>query len=179
MKYFTKALWRGAQQLEPEAAARNRAAWQEAFREYRAELETVKAHLDQYAAEFFTEADLHDGELLEFQVLDGSRPKPLAESSQPWVAIGGYPVRVKLAVLDADDRFLWRVEYRVVRRITLDYPSDDPMFGHSDSGFGDWGYHELSDAGGGFLRHEVLFRSGSSVVLEFRECGVECVQART
>jgi hypothetical protein len=37
----------------------------------------------------------------------------------------------------------------------------------------DWGYHELSDAGDGFLRHEVLFSSGAIVLVEFRDLSVE------
>ena len=178
MKYFTKALWIGAQQLAASSADENHALWQKAIREYRAELETIKGRLPRDALKFFTEADLHDGELLEFQVLDGSRPAPLGQPSDPWARVGGYPVRVKLTVLDASDRFVWRVEYRVVRRAILDFPTDAPLFGHADGGFGDWGYDELSDAGDGFLRHEVLFSSGSNLLPEFRDCAVECAEAR-
>jgi hypothetical protein len=38
------------------------------------------------------------------------------------------------------------------------------------------GYHEISDAGGGFLGHEVLFSSGATVLLEFRDLSVERVE---
>jgi len=51
----------------------------------------------------------------------------------------------------------------------LPYPSEDPLLFYSGDGFEDWGYHELSDAGDGFLRHEVLFSSGSVVLIEFRD----------
>jgi hypothetical protein len=41
------------------------------------------------------------------------------------------------------------------------------------NGFEDWGYHELNDAGDGFLRHEILFSSGAVVLIEFRAVSVE------
>jgi hypothetical protein len=37
------------------------------------------------------------------------------------------------------------------------------------------GYHELSDAGDGFLRHEVLLSSGAVLLVEFRDVSVERV----
>jgi hypothetical protein len=46
-------------------------------------------------------------------------------------------------------------------------------------GFGDWGYHELSDAGGGFLRHEVLFATGVILLFEFKELDVSFSARRT
>jgi hypothetical protein len=82
MKYLTKALWTGAQQPAASGADENHAVWQKALREYRAELETIKHRLAQDALKFFTDANLHDGELLEFQVLDGSRPAPPGQPSQ-------------------------------------------------------------------------------------------------
>jgi hypothetical protein len=33
---------------------------------------------------FFAEADIHDAELLDVRVIDGSRPVPLGEPARPW-----------------------------------------------------------------------------------------------
>jgi hypothetical protein len=41
--------------------------------------------------------------------------------------------------------------------------------------FDDWGYDEFGDAGEGYLRHEILFSSGSIVLVEFRHLSVERV----
>jgi hypothetical protein len=56
-----------------------------------------------------------------------------------------------------------------LRQVLIDYPSQDPLFYSSGEGFGDWGYDELSDAGDGFLRHEILFATGSVIAFEFKE----------
>jgi len=63
----------------------------------------------------------------------------------------------------------WKVSYNTVRRVMIDFPSEQPLFYQQGEGFGDWGYHELTDAESGFLRHEVLFASGAVLLFEFRE----------
>jgi hypothetical protein len=79
------------------------------------------------------------------------------------------PGSVDLSVLDAWDKLVWRLSYKTVRRILVDYPTEQPLFYREGNGFGDWGYHELTDAGSGFLRHEVLFRTGAVLLFEFAE----------
>jgi hypothetical protein len=178
MRYFTKTLWVGAQQYAGSAHDENYQQWQKAFREYQAQLDAMKNRLPANAYQFFSGADIHDGELLELRVADGSRPAPPGDPAQRWNSVGGHPVRAKLTVLDAYDLFVWYLEYRLVRRLVVDFPSDEPIFNHEAGGFGDWGYHELTDAGDGFMRHEVLFRSGATLLVEFRDIVVESVPAR-
>jgi hypothetical protein len=125
--------------------------------------------LSQDAYSFFKGFDLHDGELFELRLIDGSRPAPLSAPARPWKTVMSYPVNVRLAVLDATDQFLWHLSYSNVRRVVIDYPSDEKLFYQQGEGFGDWGYHELTDAGNCFLRHEVLFRSGSALIVEFKD----------
>ena len=78
-------------------------------------------------------------------------------------------MQVRLEVLDAYDKIVWYLRYMNVRRVVVDFPTQEPLFYSAGEGFGDWGYHELSDAGGGFLRHEVLFASGAVLLFEFKE----------
>lgn len=125
------------------------------------------------AFRFFADADVHDGELMDLQVIDGSRPAPPDQAVRPWVTRTDHPVVVTLTVLEATDRRLWTLTYRGVRRARVDYLNDEGLFPLEGSGFGDWGYHELGDAGSGFLRHEVLFRSGSTLLFEFTDVEVE------
>jgi hypothetical protein len=75
--------------------------------------------------------------------------------------------------MDANDAFVWRLSYESVRRVLIHYPTEAPLFHGDGDGFGDWGYHELTDAGDGFLRHEVLFASGSVLLVEFKEFAIE------
>ena len=79
-----------------------------------------------------------------------------------------------LRVLDAWDRYVWTLRYRGVRRIEVRFSGDSKWGG----GFQDWGYHELTDAGDGVLRHEILFRSDSTLLVEFEQVGVERSDAR-
>jgi hypothetical protein len=62
-----------------------------------------------------------------------------------------------------------------LRRLAIDFPTDEPLFYREGAGFGDWGYHELTDAGDGCMRHEVLFSSGAVLLFEFKEVVVTCV----
>lgn len=162
MKYFTPELWASWQEPgysppPPEA---------DPFLLYRRELEGLRDRVPPEPFAFFADADVHDGELLSFAILDGNRPAPLGEPSRPWHSSDEFPVRVELRVLDARDEWLWTISYSGVRRVHVQY--DRPLEPFGGFGFEDWGYHELSDAGDGFLRHEVLFRSDSVLLVEFR-----------
>jgi hypothetical protein len=168
MKYFTPSMWLGSQGSGDE----NHQKWELAFQEYRQQLAALRGRLSDEAFSFFDEADIHDGELLNFRIVDGSRVAPLSYPAKPWAASMNYPVRVELVVLDAMDEFVWHLSYSVLRRVVVDYPGQETLFYQEGEGFGDWGYHELTDAGNGFLRHEVLFASGSTLAVEFRGLAV-------
>lgn len=169
MRFFTRELWLGAQRWKDKD---NHLHWDRAFADYRAQLETLRTRLAAEAFEFFADADIHDGELLELTIVDGSRPAPLGSPPRPWGRSTDHPVRVTLTALDANDAFVWRLSYEGLRRVLIDYPTDPPLFHNDGDGFGDWGYHELTDAGGGFLRHEILFASGSVLLFEFKAIAV-------
>jgi hypothetical protein len=152
--------------------------WQQAFREYREQLATLRSRLNEDAYSFFDNADVHDGELLELRVVDGSRPPPLSEPRRPWDTVCNYPVKAEITVLDAFDQFVWTISYSSLRRTTIDYPGAEPLFYRTGEGFGDWGYHELTDAGDSFLRHEILFATGSILMFEFKHVAVRKAPAR-
>ena len=109
--------------------------WDQAFKDYRQQLAGLRDRLDEGAYAFFDTADVHDGELLEWRILDGSR---LANS---WQAQANNPVEVKLSVWDAYDQFVWRLAYSGARKATADFPGEELMIVQSGEGFGDWGYH--------------------------------------
>jgi hypothetical protein len=91
---------------------------------------------------------------------------------------GPYRLRVELSVVEWT-KIQWTLRYAGLRRIVVDFPSESPLFYYPGRGFEDWGYHELSDAGDGFLRHEILFSSGSTVLVEFRDLTLERVDRPT
>jgi hypothetical protein len=168
MQYFTKELWLGMQR--PSSAEASQRDWDRRLSEYRTSLSNLRDRLPAAVMFFFEEADVHDGHLAEFRVAqpvfdrwDGS---PDTE----------HPVLVDLVVAEDGGRGVWRVKYSNIRRVAVDYPSDAPLFPIGGEGFGDWSYHELTDAGDGFLRHEVLFATGATLLVEFGDAAVERVE---
>ncbi len=152
--------------------------WERAWRDYSRQLETLREKVSEDTYSFFDAADVHDGELLELRLTDASRSDPLWDHSSPWQMVT-FPVNAELAVLDAADQFVWHVSYAKMKRIAIDYPGGQTLFYQTGEGFGDWGYHELTDAGDGFLRHEILFATGSAIVFEFKEIAVKKTPAHS
>jgi hypothetical protein len=70
-------------------------------------------------------------------------------------------------------REAWTLRYTAIRRIVVDFPSKAPLSYQDGEGFGDVGCHELTDCGGGFFRHEILFSSGATLLFEFRDVDVQ------
>lgn len=155
MQYFTKDLWESAQ--EPGKLHEYDSNWQTAYEKYLQQLAGLRDRIGIDAYSFFAEADLHDGIFVKLELEGGS--------SETYSC----PVSAKLIAMDASRNLEWRMSYGALRRVVIDYPSDTPLFYSPGEGFGDWGYHELTDAGDGFLRHEILFATGSGILFEFRE----------
>ena len=109
---------------------------------------------------------------MSLEIRDGSRPAPRSAPARPWASSRPDPVSVHLSVLDAVERTVWSLRHTSVRRARIDFPSDDPLFYAAGSAFGDLAYHELTDAGDGFLRHEFMFATGSMATFEFRDVEV-------
>jgi hypothetical protein len=177
LKYFTRDYWLSLQKrgYTPPPPGRD------PFQLYRAELETLRHRVDREAFEFFAEADVHDGELLDLTVKDGNRPAPLGEPAREWTSQPGFPIRVVLRVIDAADRLVWTLRYSEVRNLKINYSAEADLFPSGSGGgfgFGDWGYHELRDAQSGFLAHEVLFATGATLLIEFRGVAVTSEAAR-
>lgn len=166
MQFFTKELWSHARDAHSE--------WQRAIDKYLSQLENLRERLSIETFRFFSGDDLHDGELLEISVVDGSRPAPLHAPRRPWLSPRNHPVKAVVTALDANEKYVWVLSYENVRRILVDYPSDAPLFHSEGEGFGDWAYHELTDADGGFLRHEILFATGATLLLEFKSVDLRC-----
>ena len=166
MKYFTKDYWLRLQDLSN--SERNDREWEQLLVAYRENLSTLRSRLSPEAMAFFDDANVHDGHLAEFRI---GQQSPLT----PWDGSPDteHPVTVQLTVRDATGHAAWLLKYSNVRRVVVDYPSEAELFPIGGEGFGDWGYHELTDAGGGFLRHEVLFATGATLLVEFGSIQVD------
>ena len=168
MKYFTKEIWRGHN-------SRRKADWayeqsELNSREYARQLEELRPALTEETYRFFTTESLHDGRLLDFTA--GDRIDFDVQGPDRF-DINTHNPSVRMRVLGANLDVLYTLSYAGVKRALFDYPTDDPLFHEEGRHIGDWGYDELTDAGGGYLRHEVLFASGTSVLVEFRQFSYE------
>jgi hypothetical protein len=178
MKYFTKELWSDLQDVDKGHAADEQ--WRAALVDYRAQLQALQPRLSALAFEFFADAAVHDGTLQHFRIGDrDSETAPVLvrrpRGDEEWYS-RDYPVVVDLQVAEGGGPTRWHLAYRYVRRVLADFPTERPLFYDDGDGFEDWGYHELTDAGDAFLRHEVLFSSGATLLTEFREITVTKVE---
>lgn len=161
MKYFTKKLWTGR---PANLFTQDAAGWDKARRAYWKQLAALRPQFPPDVFAFFERADIHEGELLHIDVADGPRA-----GAQP----GNHPVRVELVLQDVYERLAWTLRYASVRRVVIDFPSAAPLAYRDGDGFGAIGFHELGACGGGFYRHEILFASGATLLVEFRDVAVE------
>src|SRR5271167_1809465 len=64
-------------------------------------------------------------------------------------------------------------EYKDIDRVEVNYPGKLKLFPISFfSNLGDWGYDELTSVANGLLRHEILFSSGATITINFRQVSV-------
>lgn len=164
MKYFTKELWLGYN-------SRSDAEMQHAFeqgeqnrQEYARQLEQLQPRLTEEAYRFFTSENLHDGRLLAFSAGDSLGHDVNADKFN----INAHETSVEMRVLGANLDVLYTLRYKNPRKVLFDYPSEQPLFHEEGRHIGDWGYDELTAADDHYLRHEVLFASGTTILIEFK-----------
>jgi hypothetical protein len=83
-------------------------------------------------------------------------------------------LRIRLFVLsDAVDQHCHILDYRDVKRIDVNFPGKVQLFPIGmNTNFGDWGYDELTSPKKGLFHHEILFSSGATIAIEFRDVSV-------
>lgn len=163
MELITKRHWRGWN-------TRDEAEWDwatksadENFKLYAERLVKLRPRLKERNYRFF-EDGLHDARLISFTIGDGlhidfSRDKDASISDF-------YRTSVEVKVLNADFDAFYVLKYGKVSKSVFDFPSDDPLWGKN---IDDWGYDELSVVDEKVLRHEVLFSSGTTMLIEFEK----------
>lgn len=166
MKYFTKELWLGHNSSSDAERQRAYEQSQRNTAEYYRQLELLQPRLSKKVYRFFTRVSLHDGRLLAFRTGDSlNRDIHGLEKYD----INVHNVAVEMRVLGANMDVLYTLGYEKVRKVLFDYPSDEPLFHGEARHIGDWGYDELTAVDDQWLRHEVLFASGTTILIEFKD----------
>jgi hypothetical protein len=163
MKYFKKELWKA---FNDDSIPFDKAwkEWNENSTAYKRQLKKTCSKLKSSAQTFFNDIGLlHDGKLLRFEGGDLINFS-ISKKIDPY-----YP-EVKIFVVSDQSR-LFVIRYKNVKRILFDFPSEKTLFGPDT--IGDWGYDELTIAGSKLFRHEILFSSGATILVECSEIVVQ------
>ena len=170
MKYFTKKLWAGYNSRSDTEGRRALEQGERNRQEYARQLEQLRPRLSEESYHFFIAENLHDGRLLAFTAGDCMGHD--AHGAKKF-DINVHNPSVELRVFGANLDVLYVLRYTGVRRALFDYPSEEPLFHHEGGHIGDWGYDELTAADELYLRHEVLFASGTTILIEFKHFSYE------
>lgn len=165
MKYFTKEMWLGWNCSDNTESQRAYDRSERNFREYSHQLKQLEPRLSKRNYCFFSKENLHDGRLLTFTVGDGLEHA----AEQTRFNINRHDTTVKMSVLGPNLDILYTLTYRKPRRVVFDYPTTTPLFHEVGDHIGDWGYDELTAADDNYLRHEILFASGTTILIEFKQ----------
>jgi len=161
MKYFKKEFWAAMNSDNKDEIAKADADWDRNLADYQKQLEQLRPRLSASASRFFSKVGLHDGTLLSFSLGD-------ALDSTEEIPISRRKTRVRMKVTSGYNGATYTLNYSGIRHIIVDFPSKNPLFYELGGSFGSWGYDELTDAGDGFFRHEILFGSGATITIEFQ-----------
>jgi hypothetical protein len=115
--------------------------------------------------EFFGDAlVLHEGKRMRFEAGD----QISAPTSK--YAKGNHGSQVRLYVLsDCVEQRCYILRYKEVSQIDLSLPGKTILFPSCGDDFNHWGYDELSLRDRGIFRHEILFASGATILIEFQQ----------
>ena len=165
MKYFTPQLWTAFNGSRRESAFK---LYDRRLQSYMKQLQAVIPRLNPEARAFFREACLlHDCTLARLEVGDHI-DHPDQRLSQD--KINRRRASVRLTVLTEDAKDVYTLRYVDVTRVEVSFPGEKVLFPVGRySNFGDWGYDELTVTRNGRFRHEVLFASGSTIMIEFEK----------
>ncbi len=168
-------MWLGFNSPHSKAAL---GTWDHRFEAYQKNLKSILPELNSGARRFFQNAlVLHDGTLTRMEVGDrigdaeGKTTRGIASRRR---------LTVRLFVLsDRVDQHCYLLEYKDIGRIELNYPGKMKLFpAGMFSNLGDWGYDELTSVGNGLFRHEILFSSGATICIDFRQVSVRRKHAK-
>jgi hypothetical protein len=162
MEIITKEHWRGWNSQDKEIRDWAMKSSNENFKIYAERLEKLRPRLKERNYQFFING-LHDGRIIAFSVGEGLHldllKNPLLDINKDFSK-----THVQIKVVDSYFEAIYDLKYEQVSKVIFDFPSDSPLWGNS---IGDWGYDEISEIDEKTLRHEVLFSSGTTILIEF------------
>lgn len=161
MKYFTPKLWADYNSSVRSVWKKADKQWGRNVKSYVRQLKKILPKLSRNARRFFGKVDLHDGELLLISMGD------ILTFLKKWIKVRTNFIEIK--VLHSESLELYILSYSGIRNYKIEYSSCSPIYDERDPYIlGDWGYDELTMTKDKWLKHEILFGSGATIILEFK-----------
>ena len=158
MKYFTKQIWLGYNSPNKKLAEKARKQADRRRKAYWKYIDSICPQLPQRTARYFRTMSLHDGSLMAIRMQEFVRNNRFKRNNF-----------VEMEVEHPEMNYDYTLRYSDVSKFRIDYPSETPLWCDEPSyTFGTWGYDELFLMKNGLLRHEILFESGATILLEFK-----------
>jgi hypothetical protein len=168
MQYFTRQQHEEYNSTDPDIVAAAKAEFNRSCELYRRQFNALKHRLPNDVWTFFDSVSLHDGTLLALRVGDDVDKRYPTYGS---VIVNKRQLSVELEVLNHDETWLFAVRYERLHRVAFDFPTADPWYlRFADRGsnpIDDWMADEVTAVDEKVLRHEVLFSSGATLLLDF------------
>jgi hypothetical protein len=173
MKYFTREQHDGYNSNDRHTAAATAEQFKLSCELYRRQLDELKSRLNEDSWVFFDSVSLHDGTLLAVRIGDDIDKRFPDYKTR---LVNRRRLSVEVEALNYDETRLYTLRYEGLHRVQLDFPSSEPWYARfSDRGsnpMDDWIADELTAVDEQVLRHEVLFSSGATLLLDFEHVSV-------
>ncbi len=154
MKYFTDQLWSDMNDEDEQIRKHAETKWEDNSKAYWARFgQSVRERLPKRVSQCHSAVGFHDSELIKIDISQGAQRAK-------------YHVTVTIHLLLQGGK--WIIQYKNVSKISFDYFTD----GGTMSGLDDWGYDEFLDVDEKLLSHEILFASGTTLLIHFPDKNV-------
>ncbi|WP_341278968.1 hypothetical protein [Paenibacillus sp. FSL H8-0537] len=153
MRYFKDSLWTAINSGNIEAKKLAKIEWKDNTRQYLFEYMKLEKRLPREVFEHFLTIDFHDYRLKEYKIIHNHY---------------GDPNPIQLFITVTKDTELWTIEYNQIKKLNIDVVVEEI----GNRGMDDWGYHELLIVDEKTISHEILFASGSTILIYFLDNGI-------
>jgi len=161
MKFYKPEYWSGMQSIE--TLNESDRLWDLSAQEYLTQLEGLKTRLTARNYNFFRHDSLHDGYVVNIHITNQNTLKMKDEGCYRNIRTFLEPMIINIDVLSRE--YIYSLKFSKVSRFSFESPEEQLLPG--SSGIGDWGYAELTEVNNKVLSYEVLFSSGTTLLIEF------------
>lgn len=149
MRYFTSELWSMFNSSINEEQIRADLMWKNNVKAYVERFDKLSNRISKKVYNILKHVNFHDYEI---KLIKIDQPKENRD--------------IQVVILISNSKDTWEIKYRCIKRISINYDSIPKYL--LGLGFDSWGYHELLDVDENTLSHEILFASGASIIIYFK-----------